>query len=81
MTGAIIYHAVDGMWFNIPERVTIVGWMPVPDTTHLPVAEHYTDQSSQPKKLLGCIATADPAIYECVFEGDYSEAHPKDLNR
>lgn len=72
-SGIADVYAVDGHWPKIPEGVAIVGWMPVPDTTHLHIEEHYTDQSSEPPKLLGCIETRDPGIYECVFEDDYSE--------
>lgn len=58
-----------------PEGVVIVGWMPVPDTGHLPIAEHYAGFSvaSKPSNLLGSIETEVPSIFECIFEGDYSE--------
>jgi hypothetical protein len=39
--GIVDVYAVDGEWFNIPESVDIVGWMPVPDTGYLPIAELY----------------------------------------
>ena len=29
-------YAVDGQWVNIPEGITIAGWMPVPDKGELP---------------------------------------------
>lgn len=79
-SGVIDVYAVDGRWFNIPEGVHVVGWMPLPDTGHLPIAEHYIDQSSEPKKLLGCIESCDPVIYECIFEGDTSEVDQKRLD-
>lgn len=69
-SGVIDIYAVRGKWFNIPEGVHIVGWMAVPDTAHLPIAEHCTNQSSEPGRLLGCIETSDPVIYECIFEGE-----------
>lgn len=80
-SGVIDIHTVDGKWFNIPEDVHIVGWMPSPDTAHLPIAEYCTNRSNEPIKLLGYTETCDPAIYECVFEGDYSEINQKCTNQ
>lgn len=72
-SGVIDIYAVDGKWFNIPQGVHVVGWMPVPDTAHLPIAEHYMYQLSEPKNLLGGIESCDPVICECIFEGDTSK--------
>lgn len=74
-SGIADVYAADGEWFNIPEGVAIVGWMPVPDTGHLPIAEHYAGSTvaSRLGNLLGSIETEVPSIFECIFEGDYSE--------
>ena len=74
-SGIADVYAADGEWFNIPEGVAIVGWMPVPDTGHLPIAEHYAGSNveSASDNLLGSIETDVPSIFECIFEGDYSE--------
>lgn len=61
------------VWFNIPEGVAIVGWMPIPDTQHLPIAEHYAGSNAELGNLFGNIETDVPSIFECIFEGDYSE--------
>lgn len=71
-SGVTDIYAVDGKWFNIPQGVHVVGWMPLPDMAHLPVSNHYIDRLTQPKKLLGCVESCDPVIDECVFEGDTS---------
>ncbi len=44
-SGIADVYAVDGKWFNLPEGIAIVGWMPIPDTEHLPIAEHYADST------------------------------------
>lgn len=69
-------NAVDGEWENLPDNVVIVGWMPIPDTKHLPIAEHHVslNLSATPSRFLGSIQTGDlPDISECIFEGDHSE--------
>ena len=72
-SGIADIYAVDGEWFNLPEGVAIIGWMPVPNTDHLPIAEHYTKLNIEPGKPLGSIETGTPSIFETIFEGDYSE--------
>ncbi|MCG8381740.1 MAG: DUF551 domain-containing protein [Gammaproteobacteria bacterium] len=76
-SGIADVYAVDGKWFNLPGGVAVVGWMPVPATGHLPISEHYADSTvasaSRSGSLLGSIETAVPSIFECIFEGDYSE--------
>lgn len=75
-SGITDIYAADGVWINLPEDVVIVGWMPIPDTKHLPIAEHYTGANidSKPSRFLGGVETGDiPEIFECIFEGDYSE--------
>lgn len=65
----------DGEWEDIPESV-IIGWTPIPDTKHLPIAEHHAslNLSATPSRFLGSIQTGDlPDISECIFEGDHSE--------
>jgi len=67
---------VNGEWEDIPESVVIIGWMPIPDTKHLSIAECYAslNLTSAPSRFLGSIQTGDfPDISKCVFEGDYSE--------
>jgi hypothetical protein len=76
-SGVTDAYAVDGKWFNIPEGVRMVGWMPIPSTTHLPIEGQHTGQSSEKGRLLGYIETDDPMISECIFEGDYSELNLK----
>lgn len=69
-------NAVDGEWEDIPKSVVIIGWMPIPDTKHLPIAECYAslNLNATPSRFLGSIQTGDfPDISECIFEGDYSE--------
>ena len=68
-------YAVDGVWSNLPENVVIIGWMPMPDTTHLPIAEHYVSSNINftPNRLLGIAETDLPETSECIFEGDYSK--------
>lgn len=80
-SGITDIYAVDGEWFNIPEDVAIVGWMPVPDTEHLPIADYYARPKGESSKWLGSIETNDPSIFECIFEGDYSEIGPKSRDR
>ncbi len=76
-------YALDGKWFNLPEGVAIVGWMPVPNTGHLPIAEHYAGSivASRSGNLLGSIETDVPSILECIFEGDYSDIHQNGRDR
>ncbi len=78
-SGIADIYAIDGNWFNIPEGVAIVGWMPIPDTQHLPIAEHYTGLTveSRSGNLLGNIETDVPSIFECIFDGDHSEINPQ----
>ena len=66
-------YAYDGAWFNIPEGVTIRGWMPVPDTDHLSMIEQGVKADTLDAKLLGTVETDMLGILECVFEGDHSE--------
>lgn len=72
-SGVTDIYAVDDNWFNIPEGVAIVGWMPVPDTGHLPIAEHDAGQNAELGNLLGSIETDVPSIRECIYEGDHSD--------
>lgn len=75
-SGVTDMYAADGIWVNLPEAVVIVGWMLIPDTKHLPIAEHYTGSNIAPttRRFLGDIETGDnPEIFECIFERDYSE--------
>lgn len=76
-SGVTDAYTIEGMWFDIPEGVQIVGWMPIPSTAHLPIAEHHTGQLNEKGKLLGYLETDDPMISECIFEGDYSEVDLK----
>jgi hypothetical protein len=80
-SGVADIYAADGKWFNIPEGVNIIGWMSVPDTNHLPIAERYTDPSSGAVKLLGWTETSDPDILKCIFKGHYSEVNQTGRNR
>jgi hypothetical protein len=74
-SGIADVYASDGEWFNIPEGVAIVGWMPVPDTGHLLIAKHSarSNVESTSANLLGSIETDVPSIFEGIFEGDYSD--------
>lgn len=66
-------YAVNGEWHSIPESVHVVGWLPLPDTAHLPIAEHYDRSDRRSYVRLGDVETQDPSIVECIFAGDYSE--------
>jgi hypothetical protein len=74
-SGITDIYAFDGEWFNLPEGVLIVGWMPIPDTAHLPIAEHYKGLKIDLAlgNFLGCVETDAPEIFEGVFEGDSSK--------
>ena len=65
-------YAYDAAWFNIPEGVTIAGWMPVPDTDHLPMIQQSVKADTHDVRLLGTVETDMPGILGCVFEGDHS---------
>lgn len=80
-SGVADIYAADGKWFNIPEGINIIGWMPVPDTKQLPIAEFYTDPASGTGKLLGWTQTSDPDILKCIIEGEYSEVNQTARNR
>lgn len=73
-SGVIDIYACDGVWFDLPEGVVIVGWMLIPDTAHLPTSEHYKGSkiSSASGNFLGCVETDASEIFEGVFEGDSS---------
>lgn len=43
-SGIVDIYAYEGQWFNIPEEVRIIAWMPVPDTSHLNFSEKYYRQ-------------------------------------
>lgn len=74
-SGITDIYAFGGEWSNLPEGVLIAGWMPIPDTAHLPIAEHYKSSkiSSAPRNFLGCVETDSPEIFEGIFEGDFSK--------
>jgi hypothetical protein len=74
-SGITDMYAFDGKWFNLPEGVVIVGWMPMPDTANLSIAEHYkiSKISSAPGNFLGCVETDAPEIFEGIFEGNFSK--------
>ncbi|GAA3923018.1 DUF551 domain-containing protein [Litoribacillus peritrichatus] len=69
-------YAVDGKWFNLPEGVSVIGWMQIPNTEHLPITEHYAPPDIVSVNLLGSVETDIPSIVELVFEGDHSEIKP-----
>ena len=67
-------YAVNGNWFNVPEGVEIVAWMPNPDTRHLP--EHVSRQrSALDREFLGFVDT--DGFYEGFYEGDFSKIDAK----
>ncbi len=71
--GIIDVYAYDGRWFNLPEGVDIVGWMPIPDTSAIyPPADSASGQRPDSPKLIGTVETTMPDVLECIFEGDFS---------
>ncbi|MCH8498644.1 MAG: DUF551 domain-containing protein [Marinobacter sp.] len=74
-------YAYNGTWFNIPEGVTIAGWMPIPDTVHMDIPEQSANPGMHHTQFLGAVETDNPGILECVFEGDRSELGRRSIRR